>query len=189
MIVYLYLVFYRDCLALCVLNSTTSIFAGFVVFSILGFMSQQLGLSMEEIASSGKYYYNITCSYYIVIILCSHHMSLLIWDYHGYLLCCCQPQESISVQYLGMVQSLNYLGMALSNKVKEEIHMVNIIMDKWCSLICSYIQVPEINVFFFCIYGFCTMIYLVYYIHFSNVYMLYFNMPETSSFPDCNYLF
>nr|XP_055047308.1 sodium- and chloride-dependent GABA transporter 2-like [Misgurnus anguillicaudatus]XP_055047309.1 sodium- and chloride-dependent GABA transporter 2-like [Misgurnus anguillicaudatus]XP_055047310.1 sodium- and chloride-dependent GABA transporter 2-like [Misgurnus anguillicaudatus] len=44
---------YKDCLALCVLNSTTSIFAGFVVFSILGFMSQQLDLSMEEIVSSG----------------------------------------------------------------------------------------------------------------------------------------
>ncbi|XP_065130738.1 sodium- and chloride-dependent GABA transporter 2-like [Paramisgurnus dabryanus] len=44
---------YKDCLALCVLNSTTSIFAGFVVFSILGFMAQQLGLTMEEIVSSG----------------------------------------------------------------------------------------------------------------------------------------
>ncbi|XP_051546830.1 sodium- and chloride-dependent GABA transporter 2-like [Myxocyprinus asiaticus] len=44
---------YKDCIALCVLNSSTSIFAGFVVFSILGFMSHQLGLPMEEIVSSG----------------------------------------------------------------------------------------------------------------------------------------
>ncbi|XP_016143428.1 sodium- and chloride-dependent GABA transporter 2-like [Sinocyclocheilus grahami] len=44
---------YKDCIALCILNSSTSIFAGFVVFSILGFMAHQLGLPMEDIASSG----------------------------------------------------------------------------------------------------------------------------------------
>lgn len=44
---------YRDCLALCCLNSATSIFAGFVVFSVLGFMAHQLGVPMEEVASSG----------------------------------------------------------------------------------------------------------------------------------------
>ncbi|RXN05143.1 sodium- and chloride-dependent GABA transporter 2-like isoform X1 [Labeo rohita] len=43
---------YKDCIALCILNSSTSIFAGFVVFSILGFMAHQLGLPMEDIASS-----------------------------------------------------------------------------------------------------------------------------------------
>lgn len=44
---------YRDCLALCCLNSATSIFAGFVVFSVLGFMAHSLGLSMEEVVTSG----------------------------------------------------------------------------------------------------------------------------------------
>ncbi|ROL50095.1 Sodium- and chloride-dependent GABA transporter 2 [Anabarilius grahami] len=42
-----------DCIGLCLLNSCTSIFAGFVVFSILGFMAHQLDLPMEDIVSSG----------------------------------------------------------------------------------------------------------------------------------------
>ncbi|KAM3859087.1 sodium- and chloride-dependent GABA transporter 2-like [Diretmus argenteus] len=44
---------YRDCLALCCLNSVTSIFAGFVVFSILGFMAHELELPVEDIVASG----------------------------------------------------------------------------------------------------------------------------------------
>uniref|UniRef100_A0A7N6AG43 Transporter n=1 Tax=Anabas testudineus TaxID=64144 RepID=A0A7N6AG43_ANATE len=44
---------YRDCVALCCLNSATSIFAGFAVFSVLGFMAQDLGISMDEVAASG----------------------------------------------------------------------------------------------------------------------------------------
>lgn len=44
---------YRDCLALCCLNSATSIFAGFVVFSVLGFMAHSLGVPIEEVSSSG----------------------------------------------------------------------------------------------------------------------------------------
>ncbi|KAM9467461.1 sodium- and chloride-dependent GABA transporter 2-like [Clarias gariepinus] len=44
---------YKDCIALCALNSGTSIFAGFAVFSILGYMSHELSLPMEEIVRSG----------------------------------------------------------------------------------------------------------------------------------------
>ncbi|KAI4899796.1 hypothetical protein NFI96_001145 [Prochilodus magdalenae] len=44
---------YKDCIALCALNSGTSIFAGFAVFSILGYMSYELNLPMEEIVRSG----------------------------------------------------------------------------------------------------------------------------------------
>lgn len=44
---------YRDCVALCCLNSATSIFAGFVVFSVLGFMAHELGLPIEEVSASG----------------------------------------------------------------------------------------------------------------------------------------
>ncbi|XP_017270307.1 sodium- and chloride-dependent GABA transporter 2 [Kryptolebias marmoratus] len=44
---------YRDCLALCCLNSVTSIFAGFVVFSVLGFMAHNLGVPVNEVTVSG----------------------------------------------------------------------------------------------------------------------------------------
>ncbi|XP_068611339.1 sodium- and chloride-dependent betaine transporter-like [Brachionichthys hirsutus] len=44
---------YRDCVGLCLLNSATSIFAGLAVFSVLGFMAHELGLSMQDVASSG----------------------------------------------------------------------------------------------------------------------------------------
>ncbi|XP_068442323.1 sodium- and chloride-dependent betaine transporter-like [Clinocottus analis] len=44
---------YKDCLTLCCLNSATSIFAGLVVFSVLGFMAHDMGLSLEEVALAG----------------------------------------------------------------------------------------------------------------------------------------
>ncbi|XP_049616193.1 sodium- and chloride-dependent betaine transporter [Syngnathus scovelli] len=44
---------YRDCLVLCLLNSVTSIFAGFVVFSMLGFMALNLDVALEDIIHSG----------------------------------------------------------------------------------------------------------------------------------------
>nr|XP_012603743.1 sodium- and chloride-dependent betaine transporter isoform X1 [Microcebus murinus]XP_012603744.1 sodium- and chloride-dependent betaine transporter isoform X1 [Microcebus murinus]XP_012603745.1 sodium- and chloride-dependent betaine transporter isoform X1 [Microcebus murinus]XP_020143579.1 sodium- and chloride-dependent betaine transporter isoform X1 [Microcebus murinus] len=44
---------YRDCIALCFLNCATSFMAGFVVFSILGFMSREQRLPISEVAESG----------------------------------------------------------------------------------------------------------------------------------------
>uniref|UniRef100_A0A7N6BDI6 Transporter n=1 Tax=Anabas testudineus TaxID=64144 RepID=A0A7N6BDI6_ANATE len=44
---------YRDCFWLCLLNSATSFVAGFVVFSVLGFMAQKLGVSVDNVAESG----------------------------------------------------------------------------------------------------------------------------------------
>ncbi|KAA8580202.1 hypothetical protein FQN60_005737 [Etheostoma spectabile] len=51
----LFLVGCRDCLALCCLNSATSIFAGFAVFSVLGFMAHDMGVPMSEVVSSGEF--------------------------------------------------------------------------------------------------------------------------------------
>jgi len=46
--------FIRDCLWLSLLNSSTSLVAGFAVFSVLGFMSQEQGVPIEEVAESGN---------------------------------------------------------------------------------------------------------------------------------------
>ncbi|XP_060101730.1 sodium- and chloride-dependent betaine transporter-like [Heteronotia binoei] len=44
---------YRDCFMLCFLNSATSFVAGFAIFSVLGFMAQEQGVSISEVAESG----------------------------------------------------------------------------------------------------------------------------------------
>ncbi|KAL6478528.1 hypothetical protein MHYP_G00119610 [Metynnis hypsauchen] len=44
---------YRDSIWLCVLNSCTSLVAGFAVFSVLGFMADQQGATVEDVAESG----------------------------------------------------------------------------------------------------------------------------------------
>ena len=46
--------FVTQCSYLCVCNSLTSLFAGFGIFSILGYMSYQLELPMDKVAEAGK---------------------------------------------------------------------------------------------------------------------------------------
>lgn len=45
--------FFKQCGILCVCNSATSLFAGFGIFSILGYMSYQLELPMDQVAEAG----------------------------------------------------------------------------------------------------------------------------------------
>ncbi|KAM3926497.1 sodium- and chloride-dependent GABA transporter 2-like [Leptodactylus fuscus] len=44
---------YKDSFALCFLNSGTSFVAGFAIFSILGFMAEEQGVPISEVAESG----------------------------------------------------------------------------------------------------------------------------------------
>ncbi|XP_026006461.1 sodium- and chloride-dependent GABA transporter 3-like isoform X2 [Astatotilapia calliptera] len=44
---------YKDCFWLCLLNSGTSFVAGFVVFSVLGFMAEKQGVTVDAVAESG----------------------------------------------------------------------------------------------------------------------------------------
>lgn len=44
----------RDAFVLALINSGTSFFAGFVVFSVLGFMAAEQGVDISRVAESGK---------------------------------------------------------------------------------------------------------------------------------------
>lgn len=46
--------FCRDAFILAIINSGTSFFAGFVVFSVLGFMATEQGVDISKVAESGK---------------------------------------------------------------------------------------------------------------------------------------
>ncbi|XP_077123115.1 sodium- and chloride-dependent betaine transporter-like [Ranitomeya variabilis] len=44
---------YRDCIILCFFDSLTSFLGGFAIFSVLGFMAQEQGVPISEVAESG----------------------------------------------------------------------------------------------------------------------------------------
>lgn len=50
-------IFFRSSLCLCLLNSCTSVVAGFAVFSVLGFMANEQGVPIADVAESGKWSY------------------------------------------------------------------------------------------------------------------------------------
>jgi hypothetical protein len=47
-------VFYRDAWIFAAVNSFTSILAGLVIFCVLGFMAKEQGVSVKDVAESGK---------------------------------------------------------------------------------------------------------------------------------------
>ncbi len=44
-----------DSMFVATINCATSLFAGFVIFSILGFMANDLGVEVKDVVDSGKY--------------------------------------------------------------------------------------------------------------------------------------
>ena len=45
---------YRDSLIVALINCGTSIYSGFVIFSILGFMAKEKGVAVSDVAKGGK---------------------------------------------------------------------------------------------------------------------------------------
>lgn len=101
----------RDCMALCCLNSATSIFAGFAVFSVLGFMAQDLGISMDEVAASGE-----LTLHFIAVCPTTHNISQL-WCRQ------CWQQPTMSTRWhlifrYSWVSLLNHCGQGYSRHQK-----------------------------------------------------------------------
>lgn len=52
-----YLLFYRDTFIISLANSATSIVAGFVIFSAIGYMAHIHNLPVDDIATDGKLFF------------------------------------------------------------------------------------------------------------------------------------
>ena len=48
-----FLLHFRDTLIVCFGNCLTSVFAGFAIFSILGFLAKELGVKVEDVVQGG----------------------------------------------------------------------------------------------------------------------------------------
>ena len=70
------IVFCRDAMMISLLNSCTSIFAGFVIFSVIGFMAHEQNQPVSEVAASGESKINLSHN---ASVLVSLFCSSLLW--------------------------------------------------------------------------------------------------------------
>lgn len=60
--------FHSDSLIVALINCGTSVFAGMVIFAVLGFMAEEKGVHISEVVAGGMYslllrllFYNFSC--------------------------------------------------------------------------------------------------------------------------------
>jgi hypothetical protein len=51
----LFTIYSRDSIIVAIGDTLTAIFAGFVIFAILGYMSNELGVGIEDVATQGTH--------------------------------------------------------------------------------------------------------------------------------------
>jgi len=62
---------HRDAFIISCINSCTSLFSGFVIFSVIGFMSHEQGRPVEQVAQSGKVFTeNVNKIHFHVPLIC-----------------------------------------------------------------------------------------------------------------------
>ena len=77
--------FFRDAILFACANSGTSIFAGFVIFSVLGYMAHQQGTTVDKVAESGHWHAIILYSFSPIRYICTVEVLLKHISYYKFM--------------------------------------------------------------------------------------------------------
>ena len=73
----LFLLSYRDSLIVALINCGTSVFAGMVIFAVLGYMAEEKGVNIEDVVAGGRLIYHITAQMSADMWLCMEFSFIL----------------------------------------------------------------------------------------------------------------
>lgn len=78
----MHVLFCRDTFIVTLGNAITSILAGFAIFSVLGYMSQELGVPVDQVAKAGKASKQLSS----LLSNCMNHVCVIFPQYYVYIL-------------------------------------------------------------------------------------------------------